>query len=171
MTTADSTTERGRQGSLARADVTFSWSLASSLLTFSHVPLLEWRATSFLGEETLRRVCSVHSGLPLAPISRFNMLTSEELATLSKGHRTPVLNFSEWAEWRSKAHPEEPVPSDVLCCTDAAVLNKWLSLYVIETRRKDGQHIWLGTGTLPLQTLTFQSYACATPPHKHNKKH
>ena len=65
----------------------------------------------------------------LAPSSRFNVLTSkEELATLSKGFvpantlantEWAVRNFSEWAEWRRKVHPEDPVPGDILrtiCC-------------------------------------------------------
>ena len=61
------------------------------------------------------------------------MLTSpEELATLnltlSKGfvpqntlanNDWAVRNFMEWAEWRRKEHPGDPVPGDVLTCIDA----------------------------------------------------
>ena len=67
----------------------------------------------------------------LMPSSRFNALTSpEELATLtlSKGfvpqntlanNDWAVRNFMEWAEWRRKEHPGDPVPGDVLTCVDA----------------------------------------------------
>ena len=54
----------------------------------------------------------------LVPSSRFNALTSPELATLSKGfvpqntlanNDWAVRNFMEWAEWRRKEHPGDPV--------------------------------------------------------------
>ena len=42
-------------------------------------------------------------------------------------------NFEAWADWRIAENPEGPVPSDILSSEDAVALNKWLSLYVIET--------------------------------------
>ena len=86
---------------------------------------------------------------PLAPSTRFNVITSaEELATYSKGfvpqntlanNEWAVRNFSEWAEWRCKSYPDDPIPENILTCADASTLNKWLSLYIIETRKRDGQ--------------------------------
>ena len=86
---------------------------------------------------------------PLAPSTRFNVITSaEELATYSKGfvpqntlanNEWAVRNFSEWAEWRCKSYPDHPIPENILTCADASTLNKWLSLYIIETRKRDGQ--------------------------------
>ena len=33
---------------------------------------------------------------------------------------------------------DDPVPSDILTSCDAAALNRWLSLFVIEARKQDG---------------------------------
>ena len=49
-----------------------------------------------------------------------------------------VRNFQSWAEWRCTAQPIDPVPRDILTCGDVFLINKWLSLYVIETRKKNG---------------------------------
>ena len=46
--------------------------------------------------------------------------------------------FNSWTDWRCKAKPGDPVPKDILTCADANVLNKWLSLFVLEARRIDG---------------------------------
>ena len=92
---------------------------------------------------------SPHGSRPLIPSSRFNGPTSPEaLATLSLGfvpkntltnNDWALSNFMQWAEWRRKAYPGDPVPVDVLTSVDAVILNKWLSLYIIETRKQDGQ--------------------------------
>ena len=37
------------------------------------------------------------------------------------------------------AHLKEPIPHDILSSTIAAVLKKWLSIYVIETTKQNGQ--------------------------------
>ena len=48
-------------------------------------------------------------------------------------------NFQAWREWRKLKNPEEPVPEDFFAKSEPEALNKWLSLYAIETRRKDGK--------------------------------
>ena len=72
----------------------------------------------------------------------------EELEVYSKGFvpkntdsntTWAVWNFEAWYEWRQKKNPEEQVPVGLLEANDPVCLNKWLSLYLIETRRKDGR--------------------------------
>ena len=47
----------------------------------------------------------------------------------------------------------DPVPSDILSCGDAIALNKWLSLYVIKTRKQDGERHPASTLNLLLSGL------------------
>ena len=82
-------------------------------------------------------------------IDRFESVTScEQLGILSKGFvlsntiastEWNIKNFLAWQEWRNRSVPSDSVPIDILSCTDAVVLTKWLSLYVTETRRMDGK--------------------------------
>ena len=82
---------------------------------------------------------------PLAPANRFeDLTTSDQLATYSVGFvpanteansEWAVRNFKSWADWRTAQDPSDPVPSDILSSGDAVALNKWLSFYVIETRK------------------------------------
>lgn len=46
-------------------------------------------------------------------------------------------NFTEWT--RSKALSSEPVPEDILSSCDAALVTKWLCLFVLETRQESGK--------------------------------
>ena len=46
--------------------------------------------------------------------------------------------FNSWIEERNKLGAEK-CPSDVLENPDVAVLDKWLSAFVVEVRREDGQ--------------------------------
>ena len=80
--------------------------------------------------------------------SRFgNKLTSDfELKTMSKGFVPKstekstiwaVRNFQSWCDWREKQG--NPVPKDLLECNNGELLNRWLSLFVKETRRVDGK--------------------------------
>ncbi|XP_064387890.1 zinc finger MYM-type protein 2-like [Halichondria panicea] len=48
--------------------------------------------------------------------------------------------FYCWCEWRNSSHKEtdDKVPIDVLTCVDATALNKWLSLFVMEAKKKNG---------------------------------
>ena len=47
-------------------------------------------------------------------------------------------NFKDWCTWRQNESPTDPVPSNLLSSNDADELNKWLSVYVMETRKKNG---------------------------------
>ena len=76
------------------------------------------------------------------------MTTSDQLATFSEGFvpanteantEWAVMNFDAWADWRITQNPDDPVPSDILSCGDDLVLNKWLSLCVIEMQKQDGE--------------------------------
>ena len=52
-----------------------------------------------------------------------------------------VSNFVAWRDGRNARYcnkPEKQVPMDLLEKADTAVLGKWLSLYVAETRKQDG---------------------------------
>ena len=80
--------------------------------------------------------------------SRFvNKLTSDfELKIMSKGFVQKstekstiwvVRNFQSWCDWREKQG--NPVPKDLLECNDGEMLNRWLLLFVKETRRVDGK--------------------------------
>ena len=67
------------------------------------------------------------------------------LESFSKGYVPPntkantdwaVRAFLAWAEWCGIS--SEPVPKDLLASFDAVAINKWLSLFIIEVRKKDG---------------------------------
>ena len=82
--------------------------------------------------------------------SRFGSCVTDEkeLDVFSKGFvpkntdkntEWALRNFKSWFVWRLKKNPEDPVPADLLVANDPVALQKWLSLYLIETRRKDGK--------------------------------
>ena len=48
-----------------------------------------------------------------------------------------VHNFQSWCNWREKQG--NPVPEYLLKCNDGEMLNRWLLLFVKETRRVDGK--------------------------------
>ena len=145
--------------SIDKVTATFDWfCVPQNMLILDDCMICEWLddddwTRSSLGKENSGAVSHERlvpfSSAPLMSSSRFNAVTSpEELATLSKGFAPPnttanndwaVRNFLDWATWRRSAHTDDPVPLGILSCADATCLNKWLSLYVIETRRKDGQ--------------------------------
>ena len=88
---------------------------------------------------------------PIASDSRFgkDVTTENELESFSKrfvpkntnsNTAWALRNFECWCDWRSKAYAEDPVPADLLQANDPVALNRWLSLYLIETRRKDGKN-------------------------------
>ena len=100
---------------------------------------------------------------PLTPANRFEgVTTSDQLATFSESFvpantkantKWAVRNFEAWDDWRIAQNPGDPVPSDILSCVDAVVLNKWLSLFVIETRKQDGRRYPASTLNLLLHGL------------------
>ena len=74
--------------------------------------------------------------------------TDEEIAKASKGFVLPntaastrwaIGNFNAWREWRNEMDPDDCVPENLFERWNFDELNKWLSLYVRETRRKDGE--------------------------------
>ena len=92
----------------------------------------------------IEEVCSVK----LSTNSRFDKLTaSPELAKSSKGFvpcntecntQWAVRTFTTRMEWRNSCKPEDPVPQDILTSSNAEALNKWLSLFILEARKKEG---------------------------------
>ena len=69
----------------------------------------------------------------------FFILEGFVLANTAANSDWVVRNFKSWADWRTAQDPDDPVPSDILTSGDTVALNKWLSLYVIETRKQNGQ--------------------------------
>ena len=88
-----------------------------------------------------------HSNKPLQEANRFGPCTcsDQQLKTSSEGcvpdNTKPntewsVRVFNEWAAWRRTARADDAVPGDILFSCNAVALNKWLSLFVIEARKK-----------------------------------
>ena len=50
-----------------------------------------------------------------------------------------VKSFESWRQWRNQHNLSNPVPDNLLICNDTTLLNKWISYYVVETRKKDGE--------------------------------
>jgi len=81
-------------------------------------------------------------------MSRFgNEVTSDsELKEISKGFVPKsteqntiwcLRNFQSWCNWREEQG--DPVPKDIHECNNGEILNRWLSLYMKESRRVDSQ--------------------------------
>ena len=65
-----------------------------------------------------------------------------------------VRNFQDWVSWRNELEPDNgPVPSDLLFTSSATELNKWLSYFIAETRKKDGKEFPSSSITLLLQGI------------------
>ena len=56
----------------------------------------------------------------------------------AKNNQWALKNFHSWLQQRNMQQPEDPCPTDVLLTKDPALLSKWLSLFVLETRKLDG---------------------------------
>ena len=74
---------------------------------------------------------------------RFIFVSDENLSVMSKGvvpvntdksTRWALSNFEAWKTARNEQHPNDPVPDDLLMCTDPATLNTHLSRFVLERR-------------------------------------
>ena len=81
---------------------------------------------------------------------RFGESISENLTELSnpiiphnmaKNTAWAVMNFREWRSERAVRYPVEVCPEDLLhhSSFDVIGLNRWLSLFIHETRRSDGK--------------------------------
>jgi len=53
--------------------------------------------------------------------------------------RWALRNFQAWTSWRAESGPDKRVPEDLLEKCEPQELDKWLSLYVMETRHEDGK--------------------------------
>ena len=56
----------------------------------------------------------------------------------TKNNHWALNNFYSWLQQRSKQQPEDPCPTDILLTKEPKLLNKWLSLFVLETTKLDG---------------------------------
>ena len=93
--------------------------------------------------------CSAIPALTLSNARFGNQVTTEsELANAGKGFvpentqattRWALRNFQAWSSWHAETSPDDPVPEDLLEKCVPEELDKWLSLYIMETRREDGQ--------------------------------
>ena len=96
---------------------------------------------------------------PLQEANRFGPYTcsDQQLKNFSEGFvpdntkantEWSVCVFNEWAAWRRTARADDAVPRNILFSCDAVALNKWLSLFIVEARKKDGSRY-------PSKTLTL----------------
>ena len=88
-----------------------------------------------------KRMKSDHSKIQFG----MKVSTDEEIAKACKGFVLPntaasthwaIGNFNAWREWRNEMNPDNCVPENLFESGNSDELNKWLSLYVQETRRK-----------------------------------
>ena len=100
---------------------------------------------------------------------------SPELASCLKGYVPPntqtntqwsVKTFNSWMDWRIKAKSVDPVPKDILTCGDAKLLNKWLSLFVLEPCKLDGTRY--PTSTLNMLLSGLKRYMVKANPSTPN---
>ena len=83
---------------------------------------------------------------PSTSASRFAFASEEELSKLAEGI-TPantakatawaLNNYQQWMTSRNSLNTGDPVPDDILQCTDPQVINNHLSKYVVETRKSN----------------------------------
>ena len=98
--------------------------------------------------------------------SRFVAESKKTLETYSKGFvpectkantKWAVDNFEAWVGWRNSLDVDEKdlelVPENLLTEGTSEELNYWLSLYIMETRKKDGSRYPSNTLTLLLNGL------------------
>ena len=79
--------------------------------------------------------------------SRFAFASKKEMSKSAEGI-TPantakttawaLNNFQRWMASRNSLTPSDPVPDDILQCTNPQLLNNHLSKYVVETRKSNG---------------------------------
>lgn len=85
-----------------------------------------------MSDVTSRFVNKLTSDFELKTMSREFVQKSTEESTI-----WAMRNFQSWCDWREKQ--DNPVPKDLLECNDGEMLNRWLLLFVKETRRVDGK--------------------------------
>ena len=70
-------------------------------------------------------------------------------------------NVNAWMKNRNSISPSDPVPSDLLSCSDAGTLCKWLCCFVQETKKENG---------LPYPATTLRSLLAAIQRTLHSNK-
>ena len=79
---------------------------------------------------------------------RFDFTTEREIDNLSvaKPPKTTAYstswalrNYEAWQTTRNSAHPELPVPDNLLTSGSEEDLNHWLSFYIVETKKSNGE--------------------------------
>ena len=84
---------------------------------------------------------------PTSAVKRFKFAKEEELSQFTKGlvpqntsksTKWALNNFEAWMKSRNLSCPDNPVPEDILTCSDPEILNLYLSRFVIETRKANG---------------------------------
>ena len=85
-----------------------------------------------MSDVTSRFVNKLTSDFELKIMSRRFVQKSTEKSTI-----WAVCNFQSWCDWREKQG--NPIPKDLLECNNGEMLNRWLLLFVKETRRVDGK--------------------------------
>ena len=95
---------------------------------------------------TLNEVPAIASG---SSASRFKFATEKELDHLSKGVEVKNTNrstqwafktFNSWCDARNDDRRAESVPTDLLSSPDILKLNKYLSMFIVEARKANGEN-------------------------------
>ena len=89
----------------------------------------------------------------LVPVKRFKKTSTEDkMKEYSKGYTSAntkantewvLRNFKDWCTWRQNESSTDLVLFNLLSSNDADELNKWLSAYVMEIRKKNGDRFLL----------------------------
>ena len=107
---------------------------------------------STLDESSTHTAGPSASGSPtsLSAPPRFSeFMSDEQLSVLSKGlipkntaksTKWALNTFEEWKIARNQQFPEDPVPDNVLECTNPSVLSIHLSRFSVEARKSNGEH-------------------------------
>ena len=92
---------------------------------------------------------SSHFSLSVQPEStRFKFATEDELSTFAKGlvpenttrsTKWALNTFSAWIKERNVRYPANPVPDDILVCSEPEIINLHLSRFIVETRKSNGE--------------------------------
>ena len=80
--------------------------------------------------------------------------------------------FDAWVQERNQLMPLDPVPTDLLQCHDASVVNKYLRYFVLEARTQDGKKTKrtvilspLSLQLAPFPVLVFPKHSAVFWPH------
>ena len=89
----------------------------------------------------------------------------------SKSTQWALATFEQWKEARNANCPEDPVPEDLLTCTDTTILNKNLSRFAVEAPKGNGREYPPSTiHQLLCGLLRHMRDTCSDCPNFLNKK-